>query len=128
MPMNLTSLKSVHSPTLSIAAQIGTGHKTVAKPLHTVGSPKADFSHIVGKATMRPCFYISWDWARLLIHCRRAATLHGLPLIVGNTVTDMIFYSRDRYSLISSPMSGLIFVAFRMRSCVKKASIISRTA
>ena len=46
-------MKSAPSPTHSIAARIGNGRKTMAQRLRTAGSPKADFSNTVGKATMR---------------------------------------------------------------------------
>ena len=123
-----TRLKSAPSPTRSIAARIGNGRKTAAHWSRTDGSPKADFSNTVGKATMRRCCSISWGWARPLIRCPRAATPRGLRLTGGNTFTDMNIFTPGRCSRTSSRMSGLTFAAFRTRSCASRASTISRTA
>src|SRR5450759_2849813 len=104
--MNLTSLKSAHSLTRSTGAWIGNGRKITAQRLRMVGSPKADFSHTVGKATMRRCSYIHWDLVRLPIRYPRAATQLGLPPTSGSTVTDMTIFTPGHYSPTSSHISG----------------------
>src|ERR1039457_255696 len=60
-----TSMKSATSPKRSIAARTGNGRRTVAQRLRTAGSPKADFSNAVGKATMRRCCCIDRKSTRL---------------------------------------------------------------
>ena len=104
------------------------GTRRGAHWLRTAGSPKADFLNTVGKATMRRCCCIPWDWARPLIRCPRAATPRGLRRTGGNTFTDMITFTPGRCSRTSSRISGSIFAAFRTRSCASRASTISRTA
>ena len=108
------------SPTGSTAAPTGNGRKTAARRLRTAGNPKADSSNTVGKATTRQCCCISWDWARPLTRCPKAATPRGFRLTDGNTVTDMTIFTPGRCSRTSSRTSGSIFAAFRTRSCAPR--------
>ena len=92
--------------------------------------PESGFPRlIVGKATTRLCCYKCWGWGHRLIQCPRVAVLRGPPLVGRGTLLWAGIYLRWVVIYPSSfRMSGSISVEFRMRTCVRKASTISRTA